>query len=39
VAYLLPILAERELVERQWRRLYVSETSSSALSIDAQLIP
>ena len=35
VAYLLPILAEREPVERQ---LYVSETSSSALSIEAQLI-
>jgi hypothetical protein len=36
VAYLLLILAEREPVERQ---LYVSETSSSALSIEAQLIP
>jgi hypothetical protein len=34
VEYLLPIWAER-----QWRRLYVSETSSSALSIEAQLIP
>src|ERR1019366_6213435 len=39
VASLLPILAERELVERQRRQLYVSETSSSALSIEAQLIP
>jgi hypothetical protein len=39
VAYLLLILAEQEPVERQRRQLYVSETSSSALSIEAQLIP
>ena len=39
MAYLLLILAEREPVERQQRQLYVSETSSSALSIEAQLIP
>ena len=39
VAYLLPIWDEREPVERQRRQLYVSETSSSALSIEAQLIP
>jgi hypothetical protein len=39
VAYLLLILAEREPVERQRRQLYVSETSSSAMSIEAQLIP
>jgi hypothetical protein len=38
-AYLLPILAEQEPVERQRRQLFVSETSSSALSIEAQLIP
>jgi hypothetical protein len=37
VAYLSPILAEREPVERQ--QLYVSEIASSALSIEAQLIP
>jgi hypothetical protein len=39
VACLLLILAEREMVERQRRQLYVSETSLSALSIEAQLIP
>src|ERR1017187_8441302 len=39
VAYLLPILAEREPVERQRRQLYVSEISSLALLIEVQLIP
>jgi hypothetical protein len=39
VAYLLPILAEQEPVERHRRRVYVSEISSLALSIEAQLIP
>src|SRR5476651_1168970 len=39
VAYLLPIWAEREPVKRQRWQLYVSETSWSALSVEAQLIP
>jgi hypothetical protein len=39
VTYLSPVLAEREPVEPPRRQLYVSEISSSALSIEAQLIP
>src|SRR6476659_6188292 len=38
-AYPYPNLAAREPVERQQWQLCVSETSSSSLSIEAQLIP